>query len=104
MAIFGIKAVRLNAAQTHVEAVLCCRVTFPAPGTFDLGPEQFAAKRRIVDLLSEGNQVWTLVAAPGGHWKRGQKVYIEPGAYGVANIESLPDGVEANNLRALPRF
>jgi hypothetical protein len=59
----------------------------------------------MVDIVrTPGNRVITLPRDANGNYDRGQPVFIEVGPDGIEYLESVADGTEGNNLRALPPF
>jgi hypothetical protein len=105
MARYGITRIRLNVQGTHVYAVEYRGII---PGRYvrwQVGRAIQIARVGMLDIVrTPGNRVITLPRDTNGNYDKGQKVFIELGPDGIEYLESVADGIERNNLRALPAF
>jgi Protein of unknown function (DUF3892) len=105
MARFGITRIRLNAEGTHIDAVEYRGIVHGRHARWQVGPAIQIARVGMVDIVrTPGNRVITLPRDANGNYDRGQAVFIEVGPNGIEYLESVADGIERNNLRALPPF
>jgi hypothetical protein len=105
MARFGITRIRLNAEGTHIDAVEYRAIVHGRHARWQVGPAIQIARVGMVDIVrTPGNRVITLPRDANGNYDRGQAVFIEVGPNGIEYLESVADGIERNNLRALPPF
>ena len=102
---YGITRVRLDADGTHIEAVEYRAIIHGRHARWQVGPAIQIARLGIVDIVrTPGNRVITLPRDANGNYDSGQPVFIEVGPDGIEYLESVADGIERNNLRALPPF
>jgi hypothetical protein len=105
MARYGITRIRLNVEGTHIYAVEYRGIV---PGRYarrQVGPAIQIARLGMIDIVRRpGNRVITLPRDAYGNYNMGQPVFIKVGPDGIEYLESLADGIEGNNLRALPTF
>ena len=105
MARFGITRIRLNAEGTHIDAVEYRGIVHGRHARWQVGPAIQIARVGMVDIVrTPGNRVTTLPRDANGNYDRGQAVFIEVAPNGIEYLESVDDGIERNNLRALPPF
>jgi Protein of unknown function (DUF3892) len=105
MARYGITRIRLNLQGTHIYAVEYRGIIPGRHARWQVGPAIQIARIGMVDIVrTPGNRVITLPRDANGNYDRGQPVFIEVGPDGIEYLESVADGTEGNNLRALPRF
>jgi hypothetical protein len=102
---YGITRIRLNVQGPHIGAVEYRAIIRGRHAPWQVGPAIQIARLGMVDIvLTPGNRVFTLPRDANGNYDRGQKVFIEVGPHGIEYLESVADGIERNNLRALPTF
>jgi hypothetical protein len=105
MARYGITRIRLNLEGTHIYAVEYRGIV---PGRYarrQVGPAIQIARLGMIDIVrTPGNRVTTLPHDAYGNYNMGQRVVIKVGPDGIEYLESVADGIEGNNLRALPTF
>jgi hypothetical protein len=102
---YGITRIRLNAQETHIDAVEYRGIAHGRHARWQVGPAVQIARPGMVDIVrTSGNRVITLVRDANGNYDRGQPVFIEVGPDGIEHLESIDDGIDRNNLRALPTF
>ena len=102
---YGITRIRLNAEGTYIEAVEYRAIIHGRHARWQVGPAIQIARLGMVDIVrTPGNRVITLPRDTNGNYDKGQKVFIEVGQDGMEYLESVADGIERNNLRALPPF
>ena len=105
MARYGITRIRLNVDGTHIYAVEYRGIV---PGRYarrQVGLAIQIARLGMIDIVrTPGNRVITLPHDAYGNYDMGQPVFIEVGPDGIEYLESVADGIERNNLRALPTF
>jgi hypothetical protein len=105
MARYGITRIRWNAQGTHIYAVECRGIVAGRHARWQVGPAIQIARVGMVDIVrTPGNRVVTLPRDTNGNYDKGQKVFIEVGPDGIEYLDSVADGIERNNLRALPPF
>jgi hypothetical protein len=105
MARYGITRIRLNDEGTHIDAVEYRAIIRGRHARWEVGPAFQITRLGIVDIVrTPGNRVITLPRDGNGSYDRGQTVFIEFGPDGTEYLESVGDGIERNNLRALPTF
>jgi hypothetical protein len=105
MARYGITRIRLNTEGTHIDAVEYRGITHGRHARWQVGPAVQITRVGMVDIVqTPGNRVITLPRDANGNYDRGQPVFIEVGPDGIEYLESVADGIERNNLRALPPF
>ncbi len=105
MARYGITRIRWNDEGTHIEAVEYRAIIRGRHARWQVGPAFQITWLGIVDIVRmRGNRVITLPRDSNGNYDRGQPVFIEVGPGGIEYLKSDPDGIERNNLRALPTF
>jgi hypothetical protein len=105
MACYGITRIRLNADGTRIDAVEYRAIIRGRHAKWQVGPAIQIARLGIIDIVrTSGHQVITLPRDANGNYDRGQRVCIEAGVNGIDYLESVADGIERNNLRALPTF
>jgi hypothetical protein len=102
---FGITRIRLDAQRTHIEAVEYRVIIRGRHDQWQVGPAFQIGRLGMVAIVHmPGNRVITLTRDANGNYDRGQVVVIKVGSDGVEYLESVADGIERNNLRALPTF
>jgi Protein of unknown function (DUF3892) len=105
MTSFGITRIRFNAERTHIDAVEYRGIIQGRHARRQVGPAIQIARLGMVDIVrTPGNSVITLPRDTNGNYDKGQKVFIEVGPDGIEYLDSVADGIERNNLRALPLF
>lgn len=105
MARYGITRIRLNLQGTHIDAVEYRAIIRGGQRGWQVGPPIQVLKLAMVDIVqTPGNHVITLPLATNGNYYKGQPVVVEGGPHGIEYLESVADGIERNNLRALPPF
>ena len=102
---YGITRIRLNAEGTYIEAVEYRAIIHGRHARWQVGPAIQIARLGMVDIVrTPGNRVVTLPRDANGNYDSGEPVFIEVGPDGIEYLESVADGIERNNLRALPPF
>ena len=105
MARYGITRIRLNVEGTHIYAVEYRGIVPGRYGRRQVGPAIQIARLGMIDIVrTPGNRVITLPHDAYGNYNMGQPVFIKVGPDGIEYLESVADGIERNNLRALPTF
>ena len=105
MAQYGITRVRLDASGAHVDAVEYRAIIRGGERGWKVGPPIQVLKPAMLDIVrTPGNFVITMPLAANGNYYKGQPVAVERGPNGTYYLESVADGIERNNLRALPAF
>ena len=105
MARYGITRIRLNVEGTYIDAVEYRAIIRGRHARWEVGPAFQIARLGIVDIVrTPGNRVITLPRDANGNYDRGAPVFIEVGPDGIEYLKSDPDGIERNNLLALPTF
>jgi hypothetical protein len=95
----------LDAEGTYIHAVEYRAIMHGPRAHWHVGPAIQLARPGIVDIVrTPGNRVITLPRDPNGNYDRGQLVFVKVGPDGIEYLESVADGIQRNNLRALPTF
>jgi hypothetical protein len=105
MARYGITRIRLNVEGTYIYAVEYRGIVRGRYVRRQVGPAIQIARLGMIDIVrTPGNRVITLPHDAYGNYNTGQPVFIKVGPDGIECLESVADGIERNNLRALPTF
>jgi hypothetical protein len=105
MARYGITRIRLSVEGTYIYAVEYRAIVRGRYARRQVGPAIQIARLGMIDIVrTPGNRVITLPHDADGNYNTGQPVFIKVGPDGIECLESVADGIERNNLRALPTF